>query len=232
MKTIITAMAASLGLAACAQPETPTPAGETSVAALPGALTYECGSDRLEIAFDGGQAEVKTRFAGGAIDTLPIDPDAQNGITYKTGDKTLLLDGADATYTAGGASKECRFVIKDIPAPKVDGMAHALTEADAGKAIDVKVGDKVSIALVGVPTAGYVWGASKPPAWVKASDGPSGATSTAQMLPGFAGGNHWEVVIIEAVAAGEGEIVLAQRRPWESEAEPDADTFKFKLKVS
>lgn len=232
MKTIITAMAASLGLAACTQPDAPTPVDETPVAALPGALAYECGADKLEIAFDGGQAEVKTRFAGGAIDTLPIDPDAQNGITYKAGDKTLLLDGADATYTAGGASKECRFVIEDIPAPKVDGVTHALTEADAGKTIDVKVGEKVSIALVGVPTAGYIWAASNAPAWVKASDGPGGATSTAQMLPGFAGGNHWEVIIIEAVAAGEGEIVLAQRRPWEDAAEPDADTFKFTLKAS
>ena len=29
-----------------------------------------------------------------------------------------------------------------------------------------------------------------------------------------------------------GEITLAQRRPWETTAEPDANTFKFKLKVS
>jgi hypothetical protein len=52
------------------------------------------------------------------------------------------------------------------------------------------------------------------------------------MLPGFAGGNHWEVILVEAVAAGEGEIVLAQRRPWEDAAEPDADTFRFTLKAS
>ena len=80
--------------------------------------------------------------------------------------------------------------------------------------------------------AGYVWGASTPPAFIKASDGPGVATSTAQFTPGFAGGSHWEVVVIEALAAGEGEIVLAQRRPWETTAEPDAKTFKFKLKVS
>ena len=96
----------------------------------------------------------------------------------------------------------------------------------------MKVGEKVAVALSGVPTAGYVWGASTPPAWVKATDGPGGATSSAQFLPGFAGGNHWEVVIFEAIAAGEGEIVLAQRRPWETEAEPDASTFKFTLKAS
>ncbi len=78
--------------------------------------------------------------------------------------------------------------------------------------------------LVGVPTAGYVWGVTTPPAFIKATDGPGGATSTAQFTPGFAGGSHWEVVVIEAVAAGEGEITLAQRRPWEDKAEPDAST--------
>jgi hypothetical protein len=55
MKIIITAMA-GLGLAACTQPDAPAPVDERPVAALPGALTYECGADKLEIAFDGGQA--------------------------------------------------------------------------------------------------------------------------------------------------------------------------------
>jgi hypothetical protein len=39
-------------------------------------------------------------------------------------------------------------------------------------------------------------------------------------------------VIFEAIAAGEGGITLAQRRPWESAAEADAATFKFTLKAS
>lgn len=229
------AAAASLGLLAAACNQTPAePAKpDTPVAALPGALAYDCAGTKLEIAFDdGGMAQVKTRYDGGAIETLPIDPNAENGITYVAGGSTLLLDGADATYTSGGTTRECRFVIESIPAPKVEGAVHALTEADAGKTFEMKVGEKVSVALVGVPTAGYVWAASKPPEWVKATDGPGGATSTAQMLPGFAGGSHWEVIVIEAIAAGEGEITLAQRRPWEPESEPDAETFKFTLKAS
>ena len=105
-------------------------------------------------------------------------------------------------------------------------------QSRAGKTVEIKTGEKITVALSGVPTAGYVWAVSSPPAFVKVTDGPGGATSSAQFTPGFAGGNHWEVVIIEATAAGEAEITLAQRRPWEDKAEPDASTFKFKLKAS
>ena len=107
-----------------------------------------------------------------------------------------------------------------------------LTEADAGASVEMKVGEKISVSLSGVPTAGYVWGADKPPAFVKVSEGPGGATSSAQFLPGFAGGNHWEVLVIEAIAPGEGEIALAQKRPWEEQAAPDDKRFKFQLKVN
>lgn len=231
MKLIRTAAAVGLiGIAACAQPASQeAPAAE----ALPGALSYDCGGGKLEIAYgEGGMMLVKTRYEGGAIETLEADPEAENGITYKAGSTTLVLDGADATYTADRATKECKFMIESIPAPKVDGVVHALTESDAGKSFDMKVGEKISVAFVGVPTAGYVWGASTPPEWVKVTDGPGGATSTAQMLPGYAGGNHWEVLVVEAVAVGEGELKFAQRRPWEDDAEPAADTFKITLKAS
>jgi predicted secreted protein len=95
----------------------------------------------------------------------------------------------------------------------------------------MNVGEKISVSLSGVPTAGYVWGANKPPAFVKVTDGPGGATSSAQGLPGFAGGNHWEVIVVEAVAKGEAEIDLVQKRPWEDKPDPDNEHFKFKLKV-
>jgi predicted secreted protein len=88
------------------------------------------------------------------------------------------------------------------------------------------------VSLSGVPTAGYIWGADAPPAFVKVSDGPGGATSSSQMLPGFAGGNHWEVLVIEAMAPGEAEISLVQKRPWEDKADPADKRFAFKLKVS
>lgn len=230
MKTIITTAAAGLGLALAGC--TGTAPGDSGAASLPGALSFDCGGgSKLAVAFS-DNTSVQTSLDGGAAQTLTADFEAQEGTTFKADGSVLVMRGDAVQFSSGGWTKECQFVTESIPAPKVAGAVHALTGADAGKTFNVKVGEKVSIALVGVPTAGYIWAASKPPTWVKASDGPGGATSTAQMLPGFAGGSHWEVVVIEAVAAGEGEIVLAQRRPWEDAAEPDADTFKFTLKAS
>jgi len=236
MKSVVAAITASIGLAACtpAEPPAPAPAQPDAPQTLPGALAYDCEPDRMEVAYsDGGQSEVRVRLTGGAIETLAIDPDNQaGGLVYRAGPTTLTVSGSQAIYASGGVNRTCEFMNEDLPAPEVDGVVHALSSADAGKTFEVKVGQKVSVALVGVPTAGYLWAVSGPPAWVKASDGPGGATSTAQRLPGFTGGNHWEVIIIEAVAAGEGTITLAQRRPWEDKAEPDAATFAFTLKAS
>ena len=240
------AAAAGLGLLAtgCNQPaQTPPPAQpeEKPVANQPAqddafkfAVNYECeGGGKIDVVFDrGATREALVRVDGGAPVSLPLNPDSQTGIEYKSADAALATDGSTIRWTSGGAAKVCNFVSRALPPPSVDGLVRTLTIEDAGKSVDIKVGEKISVALSGVPTAGYVWAVSSPPAFIKATDGPGGATSTAQFTPGFAGGNHWEVIIIEAIAAGEGEISLAQRRPWEDKAEPDASTFKFKLKAS
>jgi predicted secreted protein len=49
--------------------------------------------------------------------------------------------------------------------------------------------------------------------------------SQQQSQPGFTGGNHWEVTMFVATQAGEGEIVMEQRRPWETN-EPPVDVFR------
>jgi predicted secreted protein len=198
------------------------------------AVNYECeGGGKIDVVYDrGATRDALVRIDGGAPVTLPMNPDSQTGIAYKSADAELGSEGSTVRWTSGGTTKVCNFVSRSLPPPAVDGVVRALTVEDAGKSVEMKVGEKISVALSGVPTAGYVWAVASPPAFVKATDGPGGATSTAQFTPGFAGGNHWEVVIIEAVAAGEAEITLAQRRPWEDKAEPDASTFQFKLKAS
>lgn len=243
MRISMTAAVAGLGLLAAACSQTPAepakPEEAKPAAADPAfdqAITFNCeGGGKVDAVFDLDQPGILVRLDGGAGKMLkPEDQkDESYEVRFTEGDTSFVYGmGETMTYESGDTKKTCTFTATDLPAPTVEGVKHALTSADAEKAFDVKVGEKISIALVGVPTAGYVWGASKPPAWVKASDGPGGATTSAQRLPGYAGGSHWEVVIIEAIAAGEGEIVLAQRRPWEDTAEPDASTFKFKLKAS
>ena len=239
IRTFAAAAALSLLAAGC-QPAATTPE-EKPVADQPAApdafanaVNFECdGGARLDVVFEGGGPPTAlVRIDGGAAQTLAIDETATSGMIYKDAATVLNLEGDAAQLTTGGATKACKFVSRPLPAPAVNGVVRNLSEADAGASVEIKVGEKISVSLSGVPTAGYVWGADKPPAFVKVSEGPGGATSSAQFLPGFAGGNHWEVLVIEAIAPGEGEIALAQKRPWEEQAAPDDKRFKFQLKVN
>jgi predicted secreted protein len=235
MRMTSLAIAAGLGLAACAG-QTGTEDGDVKQVAdarFDYAANFTCeGGAKLDVVFHHGDGETLARVDGGAAVSLKPDETVSFAMTWKNDKISLMLDGSSASWTADGATRTCAFESRSLPPPKPDGVARTLTIEDAGKSVDVKVGEKVAVALSGVPTAGYVWGASAPPAWVKATDGPGGSTTTSQFLPSFVGGNHWEVVVFEAIAAGEGEITLAQRRPWESTTEPDASTFKFRLKAS
>ncbi|MDZ4759544.1 MAG: protease inhibitor I42 family protein [Alphaproteobacteria bacterium] len=121
---------------------------------------------------------------------------------------------------------------RSLPAPPADGVVRDVTEADAGGLIDLKVGDTFSVSLSGVPTAGYVWAPQTLPSIVEKTAETGGPTSSDQLQPGFAGGNHWEVTVFKAVSTGEAELVMAQRRPWEDAAEPDAATFRVRLRIS
>lgn len=233
MKFVTLAAASALALGACAGQ---SGGKETTVAdaRFDMAANFTCaGGGTVDVVFHQPDGAILARADGGAAVTLAPDPANEQGMGWTDGKTGFALGvGEGATWTADGASKACTFEARALPPPAPAGVVKTLTIADAGSAVAMKVGEKVAVALSGVPTAGYIWGVSAPPAWVKASDGPGGATTTAQFLPGFAGGNHWEVVIIEAVAAGEGEITLAQRRPWENTPEADATTFRFTLKAS
>jgi predicted secreted protein len=237
------AAAAALGLLASGcqpatapeeKPVADQPAEPAAPDAFANAVNFECdGGARLDVVFEGGGPPTAlVRIDGGAAQTLAIDETATSGMIYKDAATVLNLEDDTAQLTTGGATKACKFVSRPLSAPAVNDVVRNLTEADAGASVEMKVGEKISVSLSGVPTAGYVWGADKPPAFVKVSEGPGGATSSAQFLPGFAGGNHWEVLVIEAIAPGEGEIALAQKRPWEEQAAPDDKRFKFQLKVN
>jgi predicted secreted protein len=247
MRTGIMAAAAGLAVgglallaAGCNQP--PSAKSEENVAQQPAApderfdsaVNFECeGGGKLDVVFNSGNTgpSALMRLDGGEAKTLAVDETAQSGMVFKDAATTLNFEGDTIQLTAGGATKACKFVSRSLPPPKVDGVVRDIKAEDAGAAVAIKVGEKVSVSLSGVPTAGYVWGADNPPDFVKVSEGPGGSTSTAQFLPGFAGGNHWQVLVIEALKPGEAEITLANKRPWETKADPSDERFKFKLKV-
>lgn len=112
-----------------------------------------------------------------------------------------------------------------VSAPTPSDVATRITAEQNGQTVDVAVGQRLAVELVGVPTAGYVWAATTVPSFLTASGEASGNTTRAQSQPGFVGGNHWEVLMFTASAAGSGELVLEQRRPWETN-EPANNTFR------
>ena len=116
----------------------------------------------------------------------------------------------------------------EVAAPTPDDVAVRITAAQAGQTVEVAVNQRFAVELVGVPTAGYAWQPAQLPAFVTRAGEATGNTIAEQSQPGYVGGNHWEVLMFVATQAGTGELVLEQRRPWESD-EPPADTFRVTI---
>ena len=115
-----------------------------------------------------------------------------------------------------------------LPAPTPDDVVVRITAAQEGQTIEVGVNQRFAVELVGVPTAGYVWQPAEMPAFLTRAGEAGGDTVPEQSQPGYAGGNHWEVLMFSATTAGTGELVHEQRRPWEAN-EPAAATFRVTI---
>jgi predicted secreted protein len=144
---------------------------------------------------------------------------------------SLLAAGAAACAAPSQPSPPQPAVSSSgLPAPTPSDVPVRIGAAQAGQTVDVRVGQRFAVELVGVPTAGYIWAAKTVPAFLTAGGETSGPTTQAQRQPGFVGGNHWEVSTFTATQAGEGELVFEQRRPWET-SEPPANTFRVTIRA-
>jgi inhibitor of cysteine peptidase len=144
--------------------------------------------------------------------------------------RMLLIAAAltTAACTPEADEEEAPVAEQSVAAPTPDDVAVRITAEQAGQTINVAVNQRFSIELIGVPTAGYIWTPAQVPSFVTRAGEASGPTTAAQSQPGFTGGNHWEVLMFAATAPGTGEIVVEQRRPWESD-EPPSDTFRVTI---
>lgn len=131
------------------------------------------------------------------------------------------------TETQGGGGAGVSQNQGLAPPTPAEVATHIRAEQN-GQTVTVAVGQRFAVELVGVPTAGYVWAATQTPSFLSAAGETTGDTTQAQSQPGFAGGNHWEVLMFTATAAGSGELVLEQRRPWET-GQPAAQTFRVTI---
>jgi predicted secreted protein len=116
----------------------------------------------------------------------------------------------------------------EVPAPTPSDIAVRISAAQAGQTVEVGVNQRFAIELVGVPTAGYIWTPAQVPDFITRAGEATGNTVQEQSQPGYAGGNHWEVLMFSATEPGTGEIVIEQRRPWETN-EPPSDTFRVTI---
>lgn len=115
-----------------------------------------------------------------------------------------------------------------VPAPTPREVTTRITAEQNGQVVNVAVGERFAIELVGVPTAGYVWQPAQAPDFITRAGEATGNTTREQSQPGFTGGHHWEVTMFSATAPGTGEIVMEQRRPWETN-EPANATFRVTI---
>ncbi len=214
-----------------AKPEEPAPVASDPFAS---AALFNCeGVGEIAVIFDNADPrKARIKLADGKVLELP----AQQGA-----DEPAYTDGTNSFVSPGDASmilntgtikaSHCTPVSREVPPPKIDGAVKDIRADAAGSTVEIRVGERFSISLSGVPTAGYVWAPDKVPPFLNKVAEAGGPTSTAQFQPGFAGGNHWEVLGFEATKAGEGELELVQKRPWEDKADPSDQRFKVKVKV-
>ena len=101
-----------------------------------------------------------------------------------------------------------------------------LTEADEGRGIELRLGDRLSISLGGNPTAGYSWELAAVDRRVLVPLGKPGYQPSSAAVG--SGGNF--AFEFEAAAAGQTAVRLVYRRPWEKRRRP-AQTFGVTVTV-
>jgi predicted secreted protein len=235
-------------LAACGQtaeeapPEPAAPAAEETPApvaadAFKYAAIYDCGpAGEIKVLQEtgaDGKPLAKVLGADGVATDLPMLEGTELP-TFTNGRLTITstMDGNIQHAVGKMAPTTCQGVSRAIDPPAVEGAVADVRDDGSGKAsVTVAPGQTFAVSLVGVPTAGYVWDAGTLPAFIEKTAEAGGPTSTAQLMPGYAGGNHWEVLVFKAVSAGEGELVITQKRPWEDAPDPDASTFRVTVSV-
>lgn len=101
-----------------------------------------------------------------------------------------------------------------------------LTEADAGRAIEMRVGDRLEVALPGNPTTGFQWEVG---ALDRAVLRPSGEPEF-ERSSGAMGSGGKITMRFEAVGQGATGLQLIYHRPFEKDA-PPARTFEVSATV-
>jgi len=91
-----------------------------------------------------------------------------------------------------------------------------LTDADAGKTVELHTGDMLIIKLTGNPTTGYNWDVSKVDASILQAQGDVQFTPDSSAI----GSGGTVVLTFLAASAGQTQLQLAYHRSWETDVVP------------
>jgi inhibitor of cysteine peptidase len=111
-------------------------------------------------------------------------------------------------------------------APAPTPSTRQLTEADAGRSIELRAGDKLEVTLPGNPTTGFQWDVSVgDTAILRPSGEPEFAPSSSAV-----GGGGTITLRFAAVGTGQMGLTLIYHRPFEKDV-PPAQTFEVTVTV-
>ena len=105
--------------------------------------------------------------------------------------------------------------------------ALTLTNQDAGRSVDVKLGDTIMITLDANPTTGYTWEVAPD---VRTSLRLAGQPTYTASQPVMTGSGGKMTFRFTAVTAGETSLKLIYHRPWEVDVAP-AQIFTLQVNV-
>ena len=110
--------------------------------------------------------------------------------------------------------------------PTPAASIQSLTEADAGRSIELRVGDQLEVTLPGNPTTGFQWEVgSVDTSVIKPSGEPEFKSSSSAL-----GSGGQFTLRFEAVAPGQTTLKLIYHRPFEKDT-PPAQTFEVSVTV-
>jgi len=116
----------------------------------------------------------------------------------------------------------CGAAAAPVPTPST----KRLTEADAGRSIELRAGDKLEVALPGNPTTGFQWDVSVgDTAILRPSGEPEFEPSSSAV-----GGGGTITLRFAAVGTGQMGLTLIYHRPFEKDV-PPAQTFEVTVTV-
>jgi inhibitor of cysteine peptidase len=116
--------------------------------------------------------------------------------------------------------------LTETPKPSPAKSTKQLTEADTGRSLELYVGDKLEVILLGNPTTGFQWEISDiDPSILRTSGEPDFEPS------GNAVGSGGKITMcFEAVRTGQMKLTLIYHRPFEKDV-PPAQTFEVAVTV-